>query len=284
MDLSPRVCAVTVSAANRSCNGNTYGGTFSETTEKVAVEDGGSKEGTPPSQKYPHLSQSVAAWPFTSQQAFAQWFSLQPKDACHCVITDTALDAVDGSTGGRPVGMISLVDNRPYDLTIRISNIWLTPAYQSHSTHAGAGKKPLFAQLAMYMLIKWLFTCNSITSTFNRNIIRNSIKMSDCTKNDTDITNDIRNCDVSEDCTEGYTCGYRRIVMEINNSHKLSKKFASKCGFKLEGVLRKNRIQNECSEDTCVYSIVNSDWSAIESNWRRVLKFESTSAQKRKEK
>lgn len=57
----------------------------------------------------------------------------------HMVIVDIILM--------KPVGMLSLLDNSPKNLTIRIGNIWLTPAYQ--------GKK--VAHDAFLVILTWLF-------------------------------------------------------------------------------------------------------------------------------
>ena len=98
----------------------------------------------------PHLAQPTKTWPCESVQSFQDWFAAAPADALHCAILDTSLDV--------PVGMVSLVCNRPYDLTIGISNMWLTPAYQSQSSHAGAPGRPKFAHFAGYLLVKELFS------------------------------------------------------------------------------------------------------------------------------
>lgn len=60
---------------------------------------------------------------------------------CHVVITDKELE--------KPIGMFSLVDNDPENLSIRIDNIWLTPAFQ--------GTNRVYS--AMDLLIGWLVDC-----------------------------------------------------------------------------------------------------------------------------
>jgi len=97
----------------------------------------------------PHLAQPTKSWPDESVDSFRNWFATAPADALHCAILDATLDT--------PVGMVSLVSNRPYDLTMSISNLWLTPAYQSLSTHAAAAKRPKYAHVVCYLLMKELF-------------------------------------------------------------------------------------------------------------------------------
>ena len=54
------------------------------------------------------------------------------------MITDKELD--------KPIGMLSLVDNDPENLSVRIDNIWITPAFQGSNRVYGA----------MDLLLGWL--------------------------------------------------------------------------------------------------------------------------------
>ena len=79
-----------------------------------------------------------AYWPCASEQIFGSYFGQKP-DSQHLIVLDNRLQ--------QPVGMVSLVDNRPNDLNIRIDNLWITPAYQTKQ----------YAHEAMYLLLKSLF-------------------------------------------------------------------------------------------------------------------------------
>ena len=82
-----------------------------------------------------------AYWPCASEQVFGSYFAPKP-DSQHLIVLDNRLQ--------KPVGMLSLVDNRVQDLTIRIDNVWITPAYQTKQ----------YAHEAMYLLLKSLFESN----------------------------------------------------------------------------------------------------------------------------
>jgi RimJ/RimL family protein N-acetyltransferase len=82
-----------------------------------------------------------AYWPCASKEVFGSYFAQQP-DNQHLVVVDNRLQ--------QPVGMLSLVDNRVSDLSIRIDNVWITPAYQTKQ----------YAHEAMYLLLKSLFLAN----------------------------------------------------------------------------------------------------------------------------
>lgn len=78
-------------------------------------------------------------WPSESTSLFHSTFSCDEKSV-NLVIMDKELDT--------PVGMLSLLDNNPEHLAVRIGNIWLSPAYQ--------GKK--IAHEAMFYVLGFLFT------------------------------------------------------------------------------------------------------------------------------
>lgn len=74
-----------------------------------------------------------------------------PSEAVHMVIVDKELQ--------RAVGMLTLVDNEPWNLSIRIENIWITPAFQ--------GTKR--AHRAMLLVVSHLFSVGyrRVSSTLN---------------------------------------------------------------------------------------------------------------------
>jgi hypothetical protein len=65
--------------------------------------------------------------------------------------------------------------------------------------------------------------------------------------------------------------GYRRVVVECDNRQKFFHKFLLKCGFKLESILRKNRIFIDRNSDTAMFVILNTEWNEIELPLRRKL-------------
>lgn len=87
-----------------------------------------------------HSAGSDDDWPYSSAQSFQRCFAVPPGDGCHLVICDT--------TVGKAVGMVSLVDNQPANLSVRIDNLWLTPAFQGDSRR--------IAHEAMLLLLQWL--------------------------------------------------------------------------------------------------------------------------------
>lgn len=65
--------------------------------------------------------------------------------------------------------------------------------------------------------------------------------------------------------------GYRRITMEIDLRNVVAKKFAERCGFRQEAVLRKHRIQRSRNRDSALYSLLNSDWEEVEAQLKKLL-------------
>ena len=59
--------------------------------------------------------------------------------------------------------------------------------------------------------------------------------------------------------------------MECDSRHLVFRKYLLKCGFLLEATLRKHKILNERNSDTCVYVILNSEWSEAQTKLKRVL-------------
>lgn len=138
------------------------------------------------------------------------------RESSHVVIMDQELET--------PIGMVSLVDNSPRNLSVRLDNLWITPAFQSRNIGSSSssfeiksllsGPRRRVAKETLYVLMNWLFE----------------------------------------------SCKYRRVQMEIDARHTVMRKFAEDCGFLHEGTLRKHRVMRKRSRDTAVYSMLNSDW------------------------
>ena len=137
----------------------------------------------------------------------------------HAVIVDKEL--------AEPIGMLSLVDNDPRNLSVRIDNLWITPAYRSSSlATAGASldvtignvisdSRRRVARESLYAVLHWLF----------------------------------------EDCH------YRRVTVEIDSRHKIMRKLLASTGFLLEATLRRHKIVRGRNRDTSLYVMLNSDWA-----------------------
>ena len=149
---------------------------------------------------------------------FKRCYGANLSKGVHVVVEDEELS--------EPVGMLSLVDNDPRNLTIRIDNLWITPAYRSSNiVTAGAsldlavGKvltdsRRRVATEALYAVLRWLF----------------------------------------EDCH------YRRVTVEVDTRHIIMCKLMTSSGFLLEATLRKHRIVNKRNRDSALYVMLNSDW------------------------
>ena len=92
-----------------------------------------------------------AVHPYVNVSSFAAWYEHAPPDVRHLCIQDEEL--------GRYVGMLTLAGNRPHDLSIEISNVWLTPAFRKSSTTAGGATRSPHAQIAVYLTLCALFKC-----------------------------------------------------------------------------------------------------------------------------
>eukprot|EP01035_Chromulina_nebulosa_P017152 gene17152-22666_t len=66
-----------------------------------------------------------------------------------------------------------------------------------------------------------------------------------------------------------FKINYRRISVEVDSRHLIAKKLFIRCGFLLEGTLRKHKIINDRNRDTCIYSIINSDWLDVETSLKK---------------
>jgi len=71
--------------------------------------------------------------------ALGHLYNKTSQAGCHLVVIDTVLQ--------KQIGMVSLVDNSPSNLSIRIDNLWITPPFQGlKRSHA-----------SMYLILNWLF-------------------------------------------------------------------------------------------------------------------------------
>ena len=71
--------------------------------------------------------------------------------------------------------------------------------------------------------------------------------------------------------------GYRRVTLEINSKHRICRKFAEKCGFLLETILRKYKIIDNKNCDTALYAILNSDFDDLnyQLKYKKMINFET---------
>lgn len=58
-----------------------------------------------------------------SEKKFVDYFTTPIQNGVHLIISDNELQ--------KPIGLITLTDNMPNNLVIKIENIWLTPAFQA---------------------------------------------------------------------------------------------------------------------------------------------------------
>lgn len=65
--------------------------------------------------------------------------------------------------------------------------------------------------------------------------------------------------------------GYRRIVVEIDERNIIARKFIERVGFLLEAIMRKHMIIQNRNSNTCLYVILNSEWSEIQNRLKAFL-------------
>jgi hypothetical protein len=65
--------------------------------------------------------------------------------------------------------------------------------------------------------------------------------------------------------------GYRRVTAEVDTRHLIARKFLERCGFKIEGILRKHRIVNKKNRDTALFVFLNSDWLEVSTKLKQLL-------------
>jgi RimJ/RimL family protein N-acetyltransferase len=64
---------------------------------------------------------------------------------------------------------------------------------------------------------------------------------------------------------------YRRVTIESDARHVIYRKFLEKCGFKLDGILKKHKIVRNRNKDTALYCVLNSDFEQVELNLKKLL-------------
>ena len=75
------------------------------------------------------------------EKLFSKLYDNDDDRSIHLIIVD--------QQSRQSIGMISVLDNQPADLTIRIGQVWLTPSYQNSKT------RPVHE--AMYLVLNWVF-------------------------------------------------------------------------------------------------------------------------------
>ena len=72
--------------------------------------------------------------------------------------------------------------------------------------------------------------------------------------------------------------GYRRFEWKCNNANEPSKAAAERFGFQYEGLFRQDRIVKGLSRDTAWFSIIDSEWPALGTEYQRWLSPENFAA------
>lgn len=62
--------------------------------------------------------------------------------------------------------------------------------------------------------------------------------------------------------------------MEVEARNMIGRKFAERCGFGMEGILRKHRIRENRNCDTALYSLLNHEWEEKEIKLKKYLGWE----------
>ena len=80
------------------------------------------------------------------------------------------------------------------------------------------------------------------------------------------------------------TLGYRRYEWKCNNLNKPSKRAAMRFGFTFEGIFRQHFVMKDRSRDSAWYSIIDSEWPAIDAAylaWLDPANFDEDGVQKK---
>jgi len=72
--------------------------------------------------------------------------------------------------------------------------------------------------------------------------------------------------------------GYRRLEWKCNNDNARSRTAAERLGFSFEGVFRQHMVVKGRNRDTAWYSILDSEWPAVNAGFKRWLSEENLSA------
>jgi RimJ/RimL family protein N-acetyltransferase len=82
-----------------------------------------------------------------------------------------------------------------------------------------------------------------------------------------------------------FDLGYRRYEWKCNNNNEPSKRAAERFGFTFEGIFRQHMIQKGQNRDTAWFSMLDSEWPALEAAydaWLDPANFDETGKQKRR--
>jgi len=77
---------------------------------------------------------------------------------------------------------------------------------------------------------------------------------------------------------EAFALGYRRLEWKCNNDNARSRTAAERLGFSFEGVFRQHMVVKGRNRDTAWYSILDSEWPAVNAGFERWLSEENLSA------
>jgi RimJ/RimL family protein N-acetyltransferase len=161
--------------------------------------------------------------PFDSSEAFARSALFDTTAGDPTTLTVCVLDAKTR----RAIGGLTLCENAPAALRVRIAHVWFHPAYRGcghgeQSPEGGdkdakrdKGKGGRWCAEALYLVLNRLFTQ-----------------------------------------------GYRRVEWLVDAEDIRGKRCAERLGFTTEGVLRKHSIVKEANCDAVLLSMLNSDWAA----------------------
>ncbi|AMB86348.1 GNAT family acetyltransferase [Pseudomonas agarici] len=74
---------------------------------------------------------------------------------------------------------------------------------------------------------------------------------------------------------EAFALGYRRLEWKCNNDNARSRTAAERLGFQFEGVFRQHMVVKGQNRDTAWYSIIDSEWPAVNAGFERWLSEEN---------
>ncbi|BBP80280.1 GNAT family acetyltransferase [Pseudomonas sp. Ost2] len=77
---------------------------------------------------------------------------------------------------------------------------------------------------------------------------------------------------------EAFALGYRRLEWKCNNDNARSRAAAERLGFQFEGVFRQHMVVKGKNRDTAWYSIIDSEWPAVNAGFERWLSEENFGA------
>ncbi|NIC04788.1 GNAT family N-acetyltransferase [Billgrantia bachuensis] len=75
-----------------------------------------------------------------------------------------------------------------------------------------------------------------------------------------------------------FELGYRRYEWKCNAFNAASRRAAGRLGFQFEGIFRQHRVENGRNRDTAWFSLLDSEWPAVETRLERWLAWENFDA------